>query len=146
MGQLEYQAMPSLRDVAHDGWMSTFIRQWHVLCRYTIGLWCLHSTVHLLCHSSTDSLPPQHTPPLTTSTADCLQLHYDSFGSFPHSHCPLPYSIYVQKVSIQPSVATLRKMTIQRLQEDTCTFLSQFLIHTLCPTCFAFAVSAAKIR
>jgi hypothetical protein len=26
MGLLEYQAMPSLRDVAHDGWLCTFIK------------------------------------------------------------------------------------------------------------------------
>jgi hypothetical protein len=24
MGRLEYQAMPSLREVAHDGWLCTF--------------------------------------------------------------------------------------------------------------------------
>ncbi len=24
MGQLEYQAMPSFREVAHDGWLCTF--------------------------------------------------------------------------------------------------------------------------
>ncbi len=24
LGLLEYQAMPSLRDVSHDGWLSTF--------------------------------------------------------------------------------------------------------------------------
>ncbi len=26
MGLLEYQAMPSLRDVAHDGWLCTFTK------------------------------------------------------------------------------------------------------------------------
>jgi hypothetical protein len=27
MGLLEYQAMPSLRDVAHDGWLCTFTKE-----------------------------------------------------------------------------------------------------------------------
>ncbi len=27
MGLLEYQTMPSLREVAHDGWLCTFITQ-----------------------------------------------------------------------------------------------------------------------
>ncbi len=71
MGLLEYQAMPSLRNVAHDGWLCTFIieqqlqipsaRSWAALIRAT-GTVQKRQAVWPVHHGQNHTLPG-HSPP-----------------------------------------------------------------------------------
>jgi len=65
-------------------------KQGRLLC------WACHLTFGLIGYI-TDSLPspPTHSPPSHTVSFFFSMHHSDSFGSFLHSHCALPYSVTV---------------------------------------------------